>query len=136
MEMKQNIAGDTGAYTSMDAMDTEDPGAIRGTDTESGQLTQEDVLALVEENNRLRQELRIRDNDILSQDQVFDSIVSGTSHLILVMSVTSYTAEFVTSNIVNALGIGRTDVMEDVRRMGSVFKHIVVLFIFQIWLRR
>lgn len=124
MEMKQNIAGDTGAYTSMDAMDTEDPGAIRGTDTESGQLTQEDVLALVEENNRLRQELRIRDNDILSQDQVFDSIVSGTSHLILVMSVTSYTAEFVTSNIVNALGIGRTDVMEDVRRIGSVFKHI------------
>ena len=124
MEMKQNIAGDTGVYTSMDAMDTEDPGAIRGTDTESGQLTQEDVLALVEENNRLRQELRIRDNDILSHDQVFDSIVSGTSHLILVMSVTSYTAEFVTSNIVNALGIGRTDVMEDVRRIGSVFKHI------------
>jgi hypothetical protein len=41
------------------------------------QMTFEDICALAEENMRLKQELRIRDNDILSHDQVFDSIVRG-----------------------------------------------------------
>jgi hypothetical protein len=73
------------------------------------QLSLDEICALAEENARLRQELRIRDNDILSHDQVFDSIVSGTLHLILVMSVTTYKAEFITSNIDIALGISRSE---------------------------
>ena len=88
------------------------------------QMSLEDICALIEENIRLKQELRIRDNDILSHDQVFDSIVSGTLHLILVMSVTTFEAEFVTANIDTALGIGRKEAMEDVRRIGDVFEKI------------
>ena len=88
------------------------------------QLTLDDICALAEENNRLRQELRIRDNDILSHDQVFDSIVSGTLHVILVMSVTTYKAEFITSNIDIALGISRSEAMEDVRNISSAFDDI------------
>ena len=88
------------------------------------QMSLEDICALIEENIRLKQELRIRDNDILSHDQVFDSIVSGTLHLILVMSVTTFAAEFVTANIDTALGIGRKEAMEDVRRIGHVFEKI------------
>ena len=87
-------------------------------------MTPEEIEMLLRENERLKQELRIRDNDILSHDQVFDSIVSGTLHLILVMSVTTYSAEFVTSNIENALGLLREDVLEDVRRIGSTFENI------------
>ena len=88
------------------------------------QLTLDDICALAEENNRLRQELRIRDNDILSHDQVFDSLVSGTLHVILVMSVTTYKAEFITSNIDIALGISRSEAMEDVRNISSAFDDI------------
>ena len=86
--------------------------------------TSQQILQLLQENARLKQELRIRDNDILSHDQVFDSIVSGTLHVILVMSVTDFTAEFVTSNVETAFGISRTDVMENVRRLGFSFENI------------
>ena len=88
------------------------------------QLTLDEICALAEENARLRQELRIRDNDILSHDQVFDSIVSGTLHVIIVMSVTTYKAEFITSNIDIALGISRSEAMEDVRNISHVFDNI------------
>ena len=86
------------------------------------QMTFEDICALAEENMRLKQELRIRDNDILSHDQVFDSIVSGTLNLILVMSVTTFKAEFITSNIDTALGVSRSEAMEDVRNISHVFE--------------
>ena len=88
------------------------------------QMTFEDICALAEENMRLKQELRIRDNDILSHDQVFDSIVSGTLNLILVMSVTTFKAEFITSNIDTALGVSRSEAMEDVRNISHVFDDI------------
>ncbi len=88
------------------------------------EMTFEDIVALAQENVRLKQELRIRDNDILSHDQVFDSIVSGTLHLILVMSVTTFRAEFITSNIETALGISRSEAMEDVRNIGHAFDNI------------
>ena len=87
-------------------------------------LSSQQILQLVQENARLKQELRIRDNDILSHDQVFDAIVSGTLHVILVMSVTDYTAEFVTSNVETAFGISRAEVMENVRRLGFSFENI------------
>ena len=93
-------------------------------DEHTVQMSPEEIELLIRENERLNQELRIRDNDILSHDQVFDSIVSGTLHLILVMSVRTYSAEFVTSNIENALGLQREDVMEDVRRIGNTFENI------------
>ena len=35
-------------------------------------MTADEIRALFEENDKLRQELRIRDNDILSHDQVFE----------------------------------------------------------------
>lgn len=91
---------------------------------ENAQMTAEEIRALIDENERLRKELRIRDNDILSHDRVFDSIVSGTLHLILVMSVATFQAEFVTSNIETALGLSREDVMGDVRRIGPAFEKI------------
>ena len=87
-------------------------------------MTPDDIRALFEENDKLRQELRIRDNDILSHDQVFDSIVRGTFHVILVMSVTTFKAEFITTNIDTALGIDRAEAMEDVRRIGHPFEEI------------
>ena len=87
-------------------------------------MTPDDIRALFEENDKLRQELRIRDNDILSHDQVFDSIVSGTFHVILVMSVTTFKAEFITTNIDTSLGIDRAEAMEDVRRIGHPFEEI------------
>ena len=59
-------------------------------DDGSGEMSMEDIYALAEENVRLKEELRIRDNDILSHDQVFDSIVAGTLQLILVMSVSTF----------------------------------------------
>ena len=91
---------------------------------QAGQLSPQEIRALMEENERLKQELRIRDNDILSHDQVFDSIVNGTLHVILVMSVTTYQAEFVTSNIEASLGISREEAMGDVRRIGHAFENI------------
>lgn len=94
------------------------------TDSQIAQMTPDEIRGIAAENARLRQELRIRDNDILSHDQVFDSIVSGTLNLILVMSVTSYTAEFITSNIDTALGISRAEAMEDVRILGPSFDNI------------
>lgn len=87
-------------------------------------MTPDDIRALFEENDKLRQELRIRDNDILSHDQVFDSIVRGTFHVILVMSVTTFKAEFITTNIDTSLGIDRAEAMEDVRRIGHPFEEI------------
>ncbi len=93
-------------------------------DQEISALHPERIRSLAEENERLRQELQIRDNDILSHDQVFDSIVSGTLHLILVMSTTSYRAEFITSNIETSLGVPREEAMRDVRRIGSSFEDI------------
>ena len=93
-------------------------------DGQIAHLTTDEIRALLEENEHLRSELRIRDNDILSHDQVFDSIVSGALHLILVMSVTSFTAEFVTTNIETALGLSREEVKEDVRRIGTAFENI------------
>ena len=51
-------------------------------DEHTVQMSPEEIELLIRENERLKQELRIRDNDILSHDQVFDSIVSGTLHLI------------------------------------------------------
>ena len=102
-------------------------GQTDGTGAEEEQIaamTPGRIRQLIQENERLKQELRIRDNDILSHDQVFDSIVSGTLHLIFVMSVTTYRAEFVTSNIDTALGIRRAEAMEDVRRIGAPFEKI------------
>ncbi|MDO5476957.1 MAG: response regulator [Eubacteriales bacterium] len=102
-------------------------GQTGGTGAEEEQIaatTPGRIRQLIQENERLKQELRIRDNDILSHDQVFDSIVSGTLHLIFVMSVTTYRAEFVTSNIDTALGIRRAEAMEDVRRIGAPFEKI------------
>ena len=93
-------------------------------DQEISELGPDLVRALALENKRLRQELQIRDNDILSYDQVFDSIVSGTLHLILVMSTTTYSAEFITTNIETALGIPRDEAMGDVRRIGASFDNI------------
>ena len=87
-------------------------------------MTADEIRALFEENDKLRQELRIRDNDILSHDQVFDSIVRGTFHVILVMSVTTFKAEFITTNIDTSLGIDRAEAMEDVRRIGHPFEEI------------
>ena len=87
-------------------------------------MTADEIRALFEENDKLRQELRIRDNDILSHDQVFDSIVRGTYHVILVMSVTTFKAEFITANIDAALGIDRAEAMEDVRMIGHSFENI------------
>ena len=87
-------------------------------------MTADEIRALFEENDKLRQELRIRDNDILSHDQVFDSIVRGTYHVILVMSVTTFKAEFITTNIDAALGIDRAEAMEDVRMIGHSFENI------------
>lgn len=105
-------------------MDREGREVIEILDDHIRKLTHQEIRALVEENKKLRQELRIRDNDILSHDQVFDSIVSGTFHLILVMSVTTYAAEFITSNIETALGIGRAEAMKDVRNIGHLFDNI------------
>ena len=99
-----------------------EPYALQG--SAAGQVSAEEIAALLEENQRLKQELRIRDNDILSHDQVFDSIVSGTLHLILVMSVTTFRAEFITSNIETALGISRGEAMEDVRNISRIFDDI------------
>ena len=79
---------------------------------ETAGLSPEEIRALIQENENLRQELRIRDNDILSHDQVFDSIVSGTLHVILVMSVTTFHAEFITSNLENALGVQTGEALE------------------------
>jgi signal transduction histidine kinase/CheY-like chemotaxis protein len=93
-------------------------------DEQIEKMTAQQIRTLMKENDRLRQELRVRDNDILSHDQVFDSIVSGTLHVILVMSVTRFTAEFVTSNVETAFGINRAAVMEDVRRIGHSFDDI------------
>ena len=87
-------------------------------------MTADEIRALFEENDKLRQELRIRDNDILSHDQVFDSIVRGTYHVILVMSVTTFKAEFITTNIDAALGIDRAEAIEDVRVIGHSFENI------------
>lgn len=91
---------------------------------ETAGLSPEEIRALIQENENLRQELRIRDNDILSHDQVFDSIVSGTLHVILVMSVTTFHAEFITSNLENALGVQTGEALEDVRRISPVFEDI------------
>ncbi|MDO5132665.1 MAG: response regulator [Eubacteriales bacterium] len=91
---------------------------------EISKLGPETVRALAEENVRLRQELQVRDNDILSHDQVFDSIVTGSFHLILVMSTTTYEAEFITSNIETAIGVSREEAMKDVRRIGNSFENI------------
>lgn len=120
--MEKNIDGAINAVTG-NTMDTSEEMSLFQ-DGGIEQLTLEDICALAEENNRLRQELRIRDNDILSHDQVFDSIVSGTLHLILVMSVTTFKAEFITSNIDIALGISRSEAMEDVRNISHVFDDI------------
>ena len=68
-------------------------------DEKIAEISPDEIRMLLEENEHLRQELRIRDNDILSHEQVFDSIVRGTFHIILVMSVTTYKAEFITTNI-------------------------------------
>lgn len=97
---------------------------LERSDEKIAQMTADDIRALYEENDHLRQELRIRDNDILSHDQVFDSIVRGTLHVILVMSVNTYQAEFITTNIDTALGISRAEAMEDVRRIGHSFERI------------
>ena len=91
---------------------------------ETAGLSPEEIRALIQENENLRQELRIRDNDILSHDQVFDSIVSGTLHVILVMSVTTFHAEFITSNLENALGVQTGEALEDVRRISPAFEDI------------
>ena len=91
---------------------------------ETAELSPEEIRALIQENENLRQELRIRDNDILSHDQVFDSIVSGTLHVILVMSVTTFHAEFITSNLENALGVQTGEALEDVRRISPAFEDI------------
>ena len=91
---------------------------------ETAGLSPEEIRALIQENENLRQELRIRDNDILSHDQVFDSIVSGTLHVILVMSVTTFRAEFITSNLENALGVQTGEALEDVRRISPAFEDI------------
>ena len=101
-----------------------DPPYEEFSDDQIAQMSLEDICELAKENIRLKQELRIRDNDILSHDQVFNSIVSGTMHVILVMSVSNYRAEFVTSNISAAFGISRTEAMEDVRRISTVFNDI------------
>lgn len=93
-------------------------------DQEIRSLHPEQIRTLAQENGRLRQELQIRDNDILSYDQVFDSLVSGTLHLILVMSTASFRAEFVTSNIETALGVTKEEAMRDVRRLGPSFDNI------------
>ena len=105
-------------------MDYADKEVREFSDDRIRQMQPDEIRALFEENRKLRQELRIRDNDILSHDQVFDSIVSGTLHLILVMSVTDGTAEFITSNIDSALGVDREEAMEDVTRIGSFFDRI------------
>ena len=120
--MEKNMDGAINAVTG-NTMDTSEEMSLFQ-DGGIEQLTLEDICALAEENNRLRQELRIRDNDILSHDQVFDSIVSGTLHLILVMSVTTFKAEFITSNIDIALGISRSEAMEDVRNISHLFDDI------------
>ena len=73
-------------------MDAQGKNILKMSPQEIAGLEPEVVRALAEENERLRQELRIRDNDILSHDQVFDSIVTGTFHVILVMSVTTLPA--------------------------------------------
>ena len=93
-------------------------------DEKIAEMSPDEIRMLLEENEHLRQELRIRDNDILSHDQVFDSIVRGTFHIILVMSVTTYKAEFITTNIETALGISRAEAMQDVRRIGNSFENI------------
>ena len=93
-------------------------------DEKIAEMSPDEIRMLLEENEHLRQELRIRDNDILSHDRVFDSIVQGTFHIILVMSVTTYKAEFITTNIETALGISRAEAMQDVRRIGNSFENI------------
>lgn len=97
---------------------------IERSDEMISKMTPDEIRALFEENDKLRQELRIRDNDILSHDEVFDSIVRGTYHVILVMSVTTFKAEFITTNIDTALGIDRAEAMEDVRMIGHSFENI------------
>lgn len=93
-------------------------------DQEIRELAPDEIRALIREKERLEKELEIRDNDILSHDRVFDLIVRGSMHLILVMSTTTYRAEFVTSNIEAAIGISVGEATADVRTLGEVFEDI------------
>ena len=124
MENKEVIVMNAGAEERKSVKDTVVVHNTGSVDDGSGEMSMEDIYALAEENVRLKEELRIRDNDILSHDQVFDSIVAGTLHLILVMSVSTFEAEFVTSNIETSLGISRAEAMKDVRCIGHIFNEI------------
>ena len=84
--------------------------------------SEQEVRALVHENQKLKKALADSEDRVSLQLSLFDTMVTGSGDVIIVIGTESEQPDFVTSNVEKAFGIPHEEMCENYRRLFALAK--------------